>query len=83
MTDRLQELEMELDEAMIRLEDCDGMDPFEVLSMFAQAMDQSFEEILENDHFLQLVHFTQSNSEETLTILHRIVNLDSQIAEIS
>jgi len=80
---KLRQLEIELDEAMTRLEDCDGMDPFEVLSMFAQAMDQSFEEILENDYFLQLVHFTQSNSEETLTILHRIVNLDSQIAEIS
>lgn len=80
---KLRQLEIELDEAMIRLEDCDGMDPFEVLSMFAQAMDQSFEEILENDYFLQLVHVTQSNPEETLTILHRIVNLDSQIAEIS
>lgn len=81
---KLRQLEIELDEAMTRLEeDCDGMDPLAVLSMFAQAMDQSFEEILENDYFLQLVHITQSNSEETLTILHRVVNLDSQIAEIS
>ena len=79
---KLRQLEIELDEAMTCLVGCDGMDPFEVLSMFAQAMDQSFEEVLENDYFLQLVH-TQSNPEETLTILHRIVNLDSQIAEIS
>ena len=80
---KLRQLEIELDEAMTCLKNCDGMDPFEVLSMFAQAMDQSFEEILENDDVLQLIHLTQSNPEETLTILHRIVNLDSQIAEIS
>lgn len=82
MTDRLQELEMEFEKESNRLENCDGMEPFQVLMSIALITDQAADEVLENEHFISLIRASQSNPTETLEILRNLVDLDNQIAEL-
>jgi len=82
MTDRLQELEMEFEKESNRLENCDGMEPFQVLMSIALITDQDADEVLENEHFISLIRASQSNPTETLEILRNLVDLDNQIAEL-